>query len=184
MIVERLRLPDVPEPLPADRRQAAVAAVFGPDDRICLIRRSEREGDPWSGHIAFPGGRREPHDPDLRATAVRETHEEVGLDLGPARLVGVLSPQLSPRVGQDRHRPMVIVPYVFGVERWGEFALSGEVDAVHLIEASRIFGGEGRSTFRYRGHGYDLDLPCVHLDGAFIWGMTLRMLDELAERLA
>lgn len=183
MIVERLRLPTGTPSLPEGRREAAVAAVFGPDDHLCLIRRAEHEGDPWSGHMAFPGGRREPDDADLLATAIREVHEELGLDLAPTQCLGALSPQVSPRIGLDSRRHLVIVPYVFRVERWGEFRLSAEVGSVHLLHAPRLLGGEGRDQFRYQGHGYDLDLPCVTFEGTFIWGMTLRMLDELAERL-
>ncbi|MCA9639821.1 MAG: NUDIX domain-containing protein, partial [Myxococcales bacterium] len=65
-------------------RFAAVAAVLRPTDadtEVLLIRRAEHEGDPWSGHMAFPGGRHDPTDPDLLTTARRETLEEVGLDL-------------------------------------------------------------------------------------------------------
>ena len=54
---------------------------------------------------------------------------------------------------------------------------------IHRIAARRLLAGEGRGEFRYIGHGYDLMLPCVRIDGTFIWGLTLRMLDELAERL-
>ena len=56
--------------------QAAVALLLTPDpDRLLLIRRAEREGDPWSGHLALPGGRRDESDTDLLATALRETFE-------------------------------------------------------------------------------------------------------------
>ena len=63
--------------------EAAVAIVRAavPDDSILLIRRAEREGDSWSGHWSFPGGRREPEDPDLLHTALRELEEECGIRL-------------------------------------------------------------------------------------------------------
>ena len=73
---------------PDDRtlaRQAATALVLRPrtDDALELlfIKRAEWAGDPWSGQVAFPGGRHEPHDPDLLTTSVRETQEETGIDL-------------------------------------------------------------------------------------------------------
>ena len=61
---------------------AAVAIILTPQpDSILLIRRADRSGDPWSGHMALPGGRREPSDSDLAATAIREVAEEVGIQL-------------------------------------------------------------------------------------------------------
>src|SRR4051812_31480098 len=74
-------------PLPPERparRRAAVAVVLrerGGETEVLLIRRAERDGDPWSGHVAFPGGRADPGDASLEATAIREAREEVGLDL-------------------------------------------------------------------------------------------------------
>lgn len=59
----------------------AVDWVQNGDPEILFIKRAGRVGDRWSGHVAFPGGRRDPPDVDDRATAIRETREEVGLDL-------------------------------------------------------------------------------------------------------
>ncbi|MGH7524260.1 MAG: NUDIX domain-containing protein, partial [Gemmatimonadales bacterium] len=67
------------------RAFAAVALVLAEEpDRLLLIRRAEREGDPWSGHLALPGGRRQESDSDLLATATRETREETGIHLEPS----------------------------------------------------------------------------------------------------
>lgn len=131
--------------------------------------------------MAFPGGRHEPADASLHETAVREAAEEVGLALGASERLGVLTPLRSPV--RDPVRALTVVPYVYRVPTWPPFRLSDEVQSVHLIAARRLFGGEGRGRFRYQKDGYDLELPCVELDGTFIWGLTLRMVDELAERL-
>jgi ADP-ribose pyrophosphatase YjhB (NUDIX family) len=75
------------------RRRAAVAVVLhdaGPSPEILFIERAERFGDPWSGQMAFPGGRVDPGDATARAAAERETLEEVGLDLAGAELLGRL----------------------------------------------------------------------------------------------
>ncbi|HEU5217398.1 MAG TPA: NUDIX domain-containing protein, partial [Gemmatimonadales bacterium] len=80
-----------------DRPQAAVAVILAPDpDSVLLIRRAEREGDKWSGHLALPGGRWSPGDPDLAATARRETIEEVGVDLSGVTVAAELD-DLAPR---------------------------------------------------------------------------------------
>ncbi|HEV8382740.1 MAG TPA: CoA pyrophosphatase, partial [Gemmatimonadales bacterium] len=72
---------------------AAVAVILHESDdglEALFIHRAVRVGDTWSGQIAFPGGRREPSDHDLLATAIRETLEEVGVDLSRAERLGVL----------------------------------------------------------------------------------------------
>src|SRR5712671_5651245 len=84
-----------------DRDHAAVALVLaGESDglKLCFIRRVEKVTDPWSGHMAFPGGRAGPGDPSARAVAERETQEEVALDLRNARMIGALS-DLPVRLG-------------------------------------------------------------------------------------
>lgn len=169
----------VVQPAGTRQRRAAVAIVLGADDKLLLIRRAAREGDPWSGDMAFPGGRHEPADPDDMATARRETFEEVGLDLGRAQLVGALPVQHSPV-----RQPEVAVsvsPFLFRLPDWGPFTQSEEVASVHLLDVDALLTDANRSTFRYQGWGVDRELPCIRVDGTFIWGLTLRMLDDLAE---
>ncbi len=179
--LERLTLPTAfPDPVELERR-AAVAVVVGPGDTLLFIRRAERPGDPWSGDMAFPGGHADPTDPSPRATAERETLEEVGLDLGSAVCLGALPVLLAPlRVKGTTYG---IHPYVYRVARWGGWVPSAEVAAIHLLSLPRILAGEGREEFHYVGYGIERDLPCMRLDGTFVWGMTLRVVDELAERL-
>src|SRR5690606_20266054 len=86
--------PGQPADAPGDVRRAAVSIVLTPDEagpELLLIKRAVWEGDPWSGQVALPGGRREPGDPTLWHTAARETREETGMDiLRDARLLGTL----------------------------------------------------------------------------------------------
>ena len=75
-------------------KKAAVAVILRPapgetldSTEILFIKRAERDGDPWSGHMAFPGGHMEPDDSDLKESAIRETKEEIGLDLRDAQFL-------------------------------------------------------------------------------------------------
>jgi 8-oxo-dGTP pyrophosphatase MutT (NUDIX family) len=186
---EGLELTHAPE-VPQGVRHAAVAIVAAPSDPrdpagadLLFIRRAARAGDPWSGDMAFPGGRLEPHDPDLRHTAIRETAEELGLDLSRARCHGALEVLRSPV--RAPVNPIAVVPWVFTLDAWPtHFAPNEEVASVHTFALARILSGEGRSTFRWRAHGTELELPCMDLDGQRIWGLTLRMVDDLVARLA
>src|SRR5687768_505244 len=129
MRLDDLVLPETePEPLPLEAR-AAVAMVLGDDGHILFIQRTERDGDPWSGHMAFPGGRQHMDEP-IRTTAERETWEEVALDLTKARYVGALPVQVSPvRVPTPGFG---IFPFVYRVAEWPELARQErEVAAIH-----------------------------------------------------
>src|SRR5262245_4891896 len=95
---------------------AAVSVILRDGDEgleTLFIHRAVRVGDTWSGQIAFPGGRREPRDRDLLATAIRETHEEIGVDLASAERLGVLD-DLHPRT--PVLPPVVVRPFVFRSE--------------------------------------------------------------------
>jgi len=148
---------------PADgQRRAAVAAVLhdepaGP--RVLLMKRAERAGDPWSGHISLPGGGYQADDPDLLATAIRETHEELGIVLGPEQLVGSLSP-LAPRTAGPTL--VEVSPFVFRT-RVALDPISGALDSSHV----------------YARGGTTLTFPSWTYEGHVIWGLTRRILDDL-----
>ena len=178
---EELELTHAPA-VPTGVRHAAVALVVGPEEHVLFIRRAARGGDPWSGDMAFPGGRHEPRDRDLRHTAVRETAEELGFDLTGARCHGALDVLRSPLRAPTN--PVAVVPWLFRVDTWpAAWNPNEEVAAVHTFALSRILAGEGRGTFRWRGHGVEHDLPHMDLDGQRVWGLTLRMVDDLVARL-
>jgi 8-oxo-dGTP pyrophosphatase MutT (NUDIX family) len=147
---------------------------------ILFIRRAERSGDPWSGHMAFPGGRHEQDDPSLLHTALRETREEIGLDLARAgELIATLPDVPTHKTG------LVVRPYVFVLRDAATFVLSDEVAEVVWTGLAPLLRGEGGGTFRYRPEDHDttLSLPCFTVEGHVVWGLTYRMLELLFEAL-
>ena len=164
------------------QERAAVSVIARPDGGLLFIRRSEREGDPWSGHMAFPGGRMETVDASTRAAAARESWEEVGLDPEIGAYVGALDDLESPP-GTSRRR-LVISPHVWVLPRAPALRPNVEVAGVHWFGLSRLMLREGRGEFTYRFRDQPIQLPVVRLDQRDIWGLTLRIVDDLLERVS
>lgn len=167
-------------------RRAAVALVFrdGVEGglELLFIRRAEHEKDPWSGHMGFPGGRQEPGDPDLAATAVRETREETGLDLASdGEPLGALDEVKA--LARGRPVDLVIAPFVHRLRRRLEGAPSHEVVSLHWLPLERLLSPAVRSTLQYQYEENVLELPCLRIDGLVIWGLTHRMFESLREVL-
>lgn len=175
------RAADSVVPRDANEREAAVAAILR--DRphgaeALLIRRASRPGDPWSGHMAFPGGQREPEDPDLLTTAIRETREEIGLDLtANAALIGSLAS--VPAVARGRRIAMSIKPYVFELIAEPLLTLNEEVAEVIWAPLGPLARGDLKTTIPYRYEGNDVHLPAWDVEGRIVWGLTYRMLEAL-----
>jgi 8-oxo-dGTP pyrophosphatase MutT (NUDIX family) len=168
-------------PVQSLMKQAAVAAILREPSpsapELLFIRRATHESDPWSGHMAFPGGRVDPQDPSPLAAARRETLEEVGLELPAEAQVGELSRVLTaPRLPI----PMVIHPYVFTVEDVPPFRTDPEEVAEALwVPLGFLAAPENRGTMKRTIKGVPLTFPCYDYQGRVIWGLTLRMVDEL-----
>jgi 8-oxo-dGTP pyrophosphatase MutT (NUDIX family) len=177
-----VRLADPADPAEmAAGQHAAVAAILrepGPGEgvELLLIKRAEHPSDPWSGHMALPGGRRDPDDGSLLATAIREAHEEIGIDL---REQGALLGRLEPveAVVRARRIGLTITPFVFAlrVERPLRFDEHEVAEAVWAPLAPLALG-EASGTFAYRHEGVLYDLPCLRVGERVVWGLTYQML--------
>lgn len=165
---------------------AAIAVTLrlgqGGEPELLMIKRAEHASDPWSGHVACPGGRMEPGDANLAATAIRETREETGVNLERVgRILGTLD-DLSPRT--PSLPPIVIRPFVAAAPSVVEISASSEVAAwfwvpLSAIRDARAWGtnsvvvrGATRQerTFTYREH--------------LVWGLTERVLRQLVQLLS
>ena len=143
-----------------------------------FIRRGERIGDPWSGHMAFPGGRREPSDRDLFDTALRETREELGLDLTNARMLGRLDDV------ETHQRGLVVRPYVFELRDTPTLTVpNAEVAEALWAPLPPLFRGERDTTYAYEHEGRAYQFPGYDLEGRVVWGLTYRMLNMLFQQI-
>jgi 8-oxo-dGTP pyrophosphatase MutT (NUDIX family) len=159
---------------------AAVAIMLRDGDEgleALFIHRAVRAGDTWSGQIAFPGGRRDPGDADLLATAIRETHEEIGADLSNAELLGILD-DLHPRT--PVLPPVVVRPFVFALTERPIIVLSPEVQDAFWVpfRALEAPGVRGEITIDHPGIPRRV-LPAYTLGNRTIWGMSERILTPL-----
>ena len=169
------------------RWEAAVALVLrrnvGATD-LLVIKRAVDPRDHWSGHLALPGGRREPGDPDLAFTAVRETREEVGLDLasggrvlGPLVTIAPRSP-LAPPVAVTSY--VALAPPAYHVaepgDRGAPLTLSAEVEAAFWLPVSLLKRNGASEVFRLVVEEEEREWPAYATDYGLIWGLTERIL--------
>lgn len=149
--------------------------------KIFFIQRALHENDPWSGQIAFPGGSRDPEDPDTLHTARRETMEEVGICLEDIPLMGQLDDQKS--YIQINSRPVVINCYVFEVPAMISSENSEEVHDSFWVPVHHLINPDNKTTYfisQSDGHR-----PAISLDdGKVLWGLTYRFVNMLIERIS
>jgi 8-oxo-dGTP pyrophosphatase MutT (NUDIX family) len=178
--VERLiaRLPARDVRPPADgRKRAAVAALVHDDPtgpRVLLMKRIDREGDPWSGHISLPGGGFHEGDGDLLATAIRETEEELGIDLRATKLIGPL-PTIQPL--STGPNGIEVTPFAFFTPEELPTQVGPEALSAFWLPLELASAGTYDGEFTYPGT--DRKFPSWNYQGFTIWGMTWRILSDL-----
>ncbi len=186
VLVELYRLREVfddhtaPRPIPAGAR-ASVAAIFRAGEtgtELLFIERARREGDPWSGHMALPGGRVDPTDEHALATAERETREEIALDLAEAERPGRLDDLLGGA------RPITVSVFGFWLEGpRPELSPNYEVAEALWIPLLELADPERAVAYRYQLREREI-FPGIAIHGdRVVWGMTLRLLQDLFTRM-
>jgi 8-oxo-dGTP pyrophosphatase MutT (NUDIX family) len=156
-----------------------VALVLIPNpDSLLLIRRAERAGDPWSGQIGLPGGRRQSDDSDLLATAIRESAEEVGISLDRANCIGTLD-DVAPRT--PVLPPIAARPFVFALDQRPALDLNEEVAEAHWVELDHLLDPGCRRDTTVSVANEPRVVPAYVHGGLLIWGMTERILESLLQ---
>jgi 8-oxo-dGTP pyrophosphatase MutT (NUDIX family) len=167
-------------------RWAAIALVLRlgalREPELLMIKRAEAKGDPWSGHIACPGGRMEPGDRDLAQTATRETWEETGIELARVgQLLGTLD-DISPRT--PVLPPIVIRPFVAAVPSTVEIIQSPEVAAAFWVPLTALREQTAWRMGRVEVRGVEREVSTFTHGEFLVWGLTERVLRQLLERMA
>ena len=151
--------------------EAAVALLLKPsgdDLRIFFVKRVENPTDPWSGQMAFPGGKRDPQDQDLKQTVTRETLEETGINLHyNCRFLGALKPMRSTQ------RPeMRVLPFIIVLEHEPSIDLNEELEWYIWISAEELVQHKGRAKLDFGA------VPAFSIGDSVIWGLTYRILEK------
>lgn len=167
-----------PQILAVDRPHAAVAMILTGADaapQVLFILRARHDGDPWSGNIAFPGGRVDRDDDGPRAAAERETREELGLDLNTGEYLGRLDDLYGATL------PIMVSCFVYRIADLRPIATNHEIDRVFCFPLNEL-GAPGRhrtETFLWRD--MPTTQPVVELlppGEPLLWGITYRLLQS------
>jgi 8-oxo-dGTP pyrophosphatase MutT (NUDIX family) len=170
-----------------DIPRAAVAMIFAPRDAtvagwtdVLFIRRAEVDGDPWSGHMAFPGGRQSVSDADLKATALRETHEETGLVISRDAVVGRLDDYHPSSPGLP---PIVIAPFVVWLPEQTPIQPNHEIAGHVWVPLDVLSNPVHRSSFTLHRAERSRTFVTIEYEGHTIWGLTFNIVSQFLDVL-
>ena len=168
--------------------RAAVALLLQPrpdDIYVLFIHRAHHPHDPWSGHMAFPGGRHEPEDPDLLVTIQRETHEEIGISLDEhGEYLGRLAEVQA--MARGKQTGMIVSPFVYLVSQEAR-PVPDPVEVQDIIWVPLSFmqqDGVEQIVQRNLQAGSTIQVPALLYGGKTIWGLTYRMLRDFLELIS
>ena len=166
-------------PLRRWMNRSAVAVVRAPvrgEPSVLMIRRARRQGDPWSGQMSFPGGRRERADKNSLHTALRETREEVGVDLDPHAPTARRQPELITRSHRG-WRPQIVTPWLFSLDAAPDVC-TGEEAPEYVWVPTRVFTVPA-TPLRWPVGPLRVAFPSYEYEGFVIWGLSLMIIRGL-----
>lgn len=164
------------EPQARDTMLASVAVILEKPEspKILLIKRAEISGDPWSGQVAFPGGKSQYGDQAARDTAIREAREEVGIDLHvDGEFLGYFE-SFRTHTGT-----MEVIPSVFLLKNPVALEANAEVSSYRWVELLSLLSPESKSVHELRFSGKTLSMPAYRVGDYVVWGLTHRILSSL-----
>lgn len=162
----------------ANRPEAAVSIIrcSDPVDSILLLRRKKEPSDPWSGHFAFPGGKRDPEDDSIFQTCLRETREETGISLDPSLLSRQLPVALA---GRNVKAPIQVQPFIFALAKRPRVIVEiSEIDSYLWLDVGKFTDKSRHATKEALPSRF---YPVYPLDDYFIWGFTYGLLCSILE---
>ncbi|GMV99993.1 MAG: hypothetical protein AMXMBFR84_11320 [Candidatus Hydrogenedentota bacterium] len=165
------------------QRKAAVAVALhdGTDGlEMLFIQRAHHPEDPWSGHMAFPGGRQDPEDDSTEAAARRETYEEVGLRIAPDSLLARLSDVTGGRLADFQ---LSVSPYVYHCPVKHDLVLNHEVAAAVWVPVSHFSDSANVREYIFPPDPLRRLFPSFHYQGYTIWGLTYRIIVDFMQPL-
>lgn len=158
---------------PDEDADAAVAILIRPaadDLEVFIVKRAEVDGDPWSGDMAFPGGKKAAQDRGVLDAAVREVMEETGIDLKPLKPLGYMRPLTS-----WVRRTFRVQPVVYLLEGDPPITLNYELTKYIWTPIGELRKLRSQATVK------GFDSPIYMIGDDVVWGLTCRMLDMLIE---
>lgn len=173
------------------KRASVSIFIFNPstidEAEILLIQRAKNENDPWSGHMAFPGGRYQNGDENMLNTTIRETFEEIGFDINKELLnydkkkYNKISRLSDVTTLRHLGEAIVVTPFLFGIEKKPEIQMNQEVDNFFWIPLNFFLKSENQKLREFDINSQKVSLPCYFYDNKIIWGITLSMINEITQ---
>jgi len=163
-------------------RRAAVAVILDPQARVLLMERAARPGDRWSSQVSLPGGMAHEADDSPERTAVRETLEEVGVDLAHVPCIGALDERRAAANGGLR--PMAVAAFVYRLREPVTAVAGPEAKHAFWFPLERAARGELDSSLIWPMMGYPAKFACWRFEGQVVWGFTYGILQRVLELAA